>query len=637
MAGDVKIGISVDASDANAGLKSISKNLDQVAESVQGATNEMREGLDDAATAADNVAKKLPKAGAVAKKTGDGLKGAASSAKGLGDQLGSVEAKAGKSASVMAGLSGALSIVSPEAGEAAASLSAAAGGIESLAKIGPSAISILGPVALAAGAGALAFAHFSNKLKEAEARVAAATAKLKEMQTAFGGIKTTRALVSLELAVAKGEKDASELVAFKAKGRAEAEFSKPKQAATERLTEATGKLAEAQRKLAKQEESVGRQRGRAAYFKLQGEIEGTRSSIGSLTAAEKRAKEISTELTAQESAHAAQIVELSKVQAAAAKKSGGGGGSRAKARRAEEDRARMAQLKAELAAIKSLQKAERSAQVASLEGEAKILAVSADRVDSLNAIAAEHTANAQVSAALESATAELTKSRDAEIAELRAKDLADLTDARAKRESDAQKQHEDELTRIAAEASARRQAMAELTGNTSALFAALSDNVSGMDREMATRLFNVSKGFTVAQIGFSTAEGLMTAAALPPPVDAIKAAAVIAQAGASLAMVSAQKPAFHTGTGMVQSPGQRRELNARLRAGEAVSTPLGSEIIGRDNIERANAGMSGGGGSAPVVFQYEHRVFSRFIRDNARMRGPLSSEINRGKNSGHRG
>ena len=519
-------------------------------------------------------------------------------------------------------------------------MSAASGGIEAVARAGPGMLGVLGPVAIAVGAGALAFNHFSKKLEEAEARVAAATAALKEMQSAFGGLKTTKALISLELAVAKGEKDASELVAFKAKEQAKAAFNKPKLLAAKRLAAATTKLETAQAKLTKQESDrdddwsrVGSHRWNMRNIRVQK----TEASMVSLTAARKRAGQVVVALKKDEAGLTAQIVELSKVQAAAAKKSGGGGGSRAKARRAEEDRARMAQLKAELAAIKSLQKAERSAQVASLEGEAKILAVSADRVDSLNAIAAEHTANAQVSAALESATAELTKSRDAEIAELRAKNLADLTEARAKRESDAQKQHEDELTRIAAEASARRQAMAELTGNTSALFAALSDNVSGMDREMATKLFNVSKGFTVAQIGFSTAEGLMTAAALPPPVDAIKAAAVIAQAGASLAMVSAQKPTFHTGTGMVQSPGQRRELNARLRAGEAVSTPLGSEIIGRDNIERANAGMSGGGGSAPVVFQYEHRVFSRFIRDNARMRGPLSSEINRGKNSGHRG
>ena len=82
MAGDVKIGISVDASDANAGLTSISKNLDKLASSVQGATNELRDGLDAAAGSAVKVAKNLPKVESGAKKTDAGLKGAASSAKG---------------------------------------------------------------------------------------------------------------------------------------------------------------------------------------------------------------------------------------------------------------------------------------------------------------------------------------------------------------------------------------------------------------------------------------------------------------------------------------------------------------------------------------------------------------------------
>jgi hypothetical protein len=79
-------------------------------------------------------------------------------------------------------------------------------------------------------------------------------------------------------------------------------------------------------------------------------------------------------------------------------------------------------------------------------------------------------------------------------------------------------------------------------------------------------------------------------------------------------------------------------MNARLRAGEAVSTPLGAEILGRDNIAAANAGMGTGGGNAPIVFQYEHRAFTRFIRDNVRgVSGGLSDEINSGRTIGQRG
>ena len=102
-----------------------------------------------------------------------------------------------------------------------------------------------------------------------------------------------------------------------------------------------------------------------------------------------------------------------------------------------------------------------------------------------------------------------------------------------------------------------------------------------------------------------------------------------------MASISAQKPSFHSGTGLVRAPSGVNEMNATLRGGEAVSTPLGAELIGRSNIERANAGISPGRGGA-VTFQYEHRVFSRFIRDNIRTRGPLGREQDRKIKVGHR-
>jgi hypothetical protein len=121
-------------------------------------------------------------------------------------------------------------------------------------------------------------------------------------------------------------------------------------------------------------------------------------------------------------------------------------------------------------------------------------------------------------------------------------------------------------------------------------------------------------------------------------VDAIKGAAVTAAAAASTILVSMQKPPFHTGSGMVRAPDGTNELNARLRDGEAVATPLGAEMLGRDNIEAANAGISSGSSSAPVVFQYEHRTFTRFIRDNIRgVTGGLDEAITAGRTIGQRG
>jgi len=128
----------------------------------------------------------------------------------------------------------------------------------------------------------------------------------------------------------------------------------------------------------------------------------------------------------------------------------------------------------------------------------------------------------------------------------------------------------------------------------------------------------------------------MAAQKLVAPLNFIQMG--VATAGMALAMmqISSAKPPFHSGSGFVRAPSGVNEMNARLRDGEAVSTPLGAELIGRGTIERANAGIGPGGGSGGVAFQYEHRVFSRFIRDNVRTRGPLGREQDRKIKVGHR-
>mgnify|MGYP003641405870 CR=1 FL=1 len=647
MASDVKIGISVDATAANAGFRSIGKNLDTVAESVQGATNEMRHGMDTLESSVKSTSAALPKLGQEARKAAHGLKNAGADAQKMASRLGRVESGAGETASVMSGLAGALSIVSPEAAAAAQGLADAAGGVEAVSKVAPGLLSVLGPVAVAAGIAGLAFKKYSDELKEAEARMVTAAKKAQMVGKVFGSIKTERARVALELAVSEGEATAEDLVRYNAEQRSAAVFAGGRASAVREIVAAQAALAVAtaeQARLSGIVESIAvDDKGRASSRR---QLAIRNRSVVLLQSQNKLVGSLSSKLESQKGI-AQKIVNLQKqntreiVKRAAnlAKTTGGGGGGPSKAAQlqAKADQARLANVKSQSAALATLRKAQRAAHVDGLEGEEKLAAVYKDRIDALRNVAGQHVLNEKVHAAMVAAQQELEIRRDTEISELRAKTLADLTNARDKRDEDRRRRHAEELSEVAELKAARMAAMSELTGNTAQLFDALSQNVSGMDRDMAKRLFTVSKAFTVSQIGLSTAEGLMTAAALPPPIDAIKAGAVLAQAGASLAIVAAQKPSFHAGTGMVRSPGQRRELNARLRAGEAVSTPLGAEIIGRGNIERANAGIGGSGGGSPVVFQYEHRVFSRFIRDNARMRGPLSSEINRGKNTGHRG
>ena len=86
-----------------------------------------------------------------------------------------------------------------------------------VARSGPSMINILGPVAVAAGIAGLAFKHFSDELAEAEARMVAAANRAAMMTSIFGRIKTEKARLALELAVARGEAQVGDLTPSQAK------------------------------------------------------------------------------------------------------------------------------------------------------------------------------------------------------------------------------------------------------------------------------------------------------------------------------------------------------------------------------------------------------------------------------------
>jgi methyl-accepting chemotaxis protein len=642
MAGDVEIKFTADTRQLNSELQKIDKNLSNVADATQGAANDLSRGLDKIGDSAKGAAGKMPELGSKAKKAGQEFKGTGKSARDLAGNLESVEGSAGETSSIMSGLAGALAIVSPEAAEAAQSLGDAAGGLEAVARTGPSLIGILGPVAVAVGAGALAFKKFSDDLEEAEDRMRAAAAQAARMSQVFGRLETTKARIALELAVAKGEADQQQLVELNARERAAAEFQKPKLEAAKLLAAAQTRVAAATEHLAAVEadRNILAGEGSAADLAHREAVEKATAALNVQIARRDKSRTVITRLRGEEEKLKGQILEIAAIRERESKKdSGGGGGGRGKAaaEAAQAERERLAAIKAQAAALAGLEKIRRSAQISGLEGEEKIRAVYQDQITALKTIAGEHVENQKVQIAVAEAQAELEKNRERELADLRSENMRRFQEENEAAWARAEENHNQELARIQEEKAARLAASAELAGSSAQLFEALSQNVGDMNKGAALSLFRISKGLTVAEIGLSTAEGLMTAATLPPPVDAIKAASVIAQSGASLAMVAAQKPSFHTGTGFVKPPSERRELNARLRAGEAVSTPLGAEIMGRDRIERANAGMSESGRDRPVVFQYEHRMFSRFIRDNVRMGGPISEELNRGRNTGHRG
>lgn len=642
MAQDINIKVNVDSSGANQGLQQIGKNLDAVAESTQGAVNDLRKGLDGVEQSAKKVVKEWPKVTDAAKKVGQGANGASKGTDALSDSLNKNAENAGQAASIFGALGGAISVVSPKVGAAVTSLGAMASGLEAVHKsqkaMKMSSInfaSVLGPVALAAAAAGLAFKHYSDELDEAEEKMRLATERAQTMATVFGSLKTDRARVALELDVAAGIKPAEELVKFNAEQRAAAAFSaargeaiKEVTAAQEKLTAATDQEQKHLDLLAESKSWIVMTNSRRASIKqAETQLEQAKALRVVAEKGVQNAKDLTQTLVKQEKDYSDAIRARAALLAKANKK--GGSGSRAKAEAAKALKA----LNEEAAARAALLAIERQGQIASLTGEEKINEIYKDKVAALDEIAAGHA----VAAELEKAKHETEKMRIKEIDDLRARQREDALAAVQEERQKRKDAHDQRITEEQELNTAIRMGLQDLTGNTADLMNQLSENIGGTNKEQARALFNVAKGLTVAKIGFATAEGLIQGAAKGPPLGPIQIGAVLAQSAASLAMVAAQKPSFHTGSSFVNATGQRRELNAKLRAGEAVSTPLGAEILGRGNIERANAGMSGGSGDRPVVFQYEHRMFSRFIRDNVRMRGPISTELNRGKHTGHRG
>ena len=145
-------------------------------------------------------------------------------------------------------------------------------------------------------------------------------------------------------------------------------------------------------------------------------------------------------------------------------------------------------------------------------------------------------------------------------------------------------------------------------------------------RAAALRAFEIQKVGKLAEATVGGAAAVVQAlASAPPPLNVIAAATTAAAVAGQLAAIASAQPAFHSG-GMVPNSAAPDEVPARLITGEAVLSRTGRNMIGDDQINRANAGMS-----QPVqvvaVQQYRHRVYNDFVRDNLRLGGSLADAI----------
>jgi hypothetical protein len=205
--------------------------------------------------------------------------------------------------------------------------------------------------------------------------------------------------------------------------------------------------------------------------------------------------------------------------------------------------------------------------------------------------------------------------------------------------------HQEKLERIKAAGEAARRENAAIAASTADALGALSD-VAGAaalamaeagtegSRKNAMTLFRVQKALAASMIPLRLAEGLLTAAAQPPPINSIQAATVVATAAAQgIAIASSKPPTFDRG-GIVNA-GTGDQIAAAVLPGEAILSREAVSNLGPGGVDALNSGRGAGG---PMVVQmvYRHRVFDEFVQDNISAPSPLGAALRGDRVTGRR-
>jgi hypothetical protein len=156
-------------------LKLRDTDAKQALSEVADAARKTEGALDGAQDQARATGDALEGMGDRASRAGDQLRGAANNTEHFGDV-------AGKTDRVASALAGSLGLVSPAAAEAAQGAADVAGGLEAINLLGGAALRVLGPVAIAVGALALAYRTLKADADAAEAAMKAASDEATRMQ-----------------------------------------------------------------------------------------------------------------------------------------------------------------------------------------------------------------------------------------------------------------------------------------------------------------------------------------------------------------------------------------------------------------------------------------------------------------------
>lgn len=160
------------------------------------------------------------------------------------------------------------------------------------------------------------------------------------------------------------------------------------------------------------------------------------------------------------------------------------------------------------------------------------------------------------------------------------------------------------------------------------------DTTTAAGRKAALKQFRAQKAANLAIGALNTVVGVSTALRdypVPPMSIIMGGIALASGISAEAAIASSPPPSFHAG----YAPD---EMQAKILKSEPVVSPVGAEILGRRNIADANAGKtptagSGYQGPAPVII--DHRVMEALIKRELASGGALASAM-RGAGYGHR-
>ena len=544
-------------------------------------------------------------------------------------------------------LAGALGMVSPELGNIARSGADLADAFEVAAGSGVSLLNILGPVAIAAGAAAAAHALLSRNLREVEERNNKAAESARRMAEATAMVTGNQEELDLQYHVAAGnlsEREAAEVRATKAikeRYRASEELLiRQRDEAKQTIDQLgldirqVGTVNAARQALAAKEEqlaALNQRREREiglVHETLRLREENTKRTERGTRATKKHSEAVKDEAEAidesllmfQELAkrvndYTAGMEELSSISQYFL---------------SDEERLTLeyAKQKEEIRALttelETLATTEEMRQEAAIQGSIALAAAEkkySDEVQKLRDEAAEERAKADAE-------------EEARIKDLLDKARAEAEERDALRRQQAQAAAEaigqivstvtDGIERSADEAASTLASMeGDLAANrdqmTEAERQALKERIE-TQRQQARKQFEIAKLGRIAEATIATAASVANALATPPAPNLLLAGLAGATGAAQLAAIASVQPAFHSG-GMVPD-----ETQARLLTGEAVLSRTGRNMIGDQQINRANAGMS-----QPVqvvaVQQYRHRVFNEFVKDNLKIGSPISAAI----------